>query len=107
MLSHPLLVEAIEREFVAVAIYNNRKGRDLEILKRYEEPAWNNPVVRFVDKKGKDLIARRDGVYSVAGIAGRMVAVLKVLKRPVPGYLEMLAVRQEARFLRKATFAMF
>ena len=72
MLSHPLLVEAIENEFVPVAVHNNKSGRDAEILKRYQVPAWNFPGVRFVDARGKDLIARRDRVWSMPGIAARM-----------------------------------
>src|SRR5436190_13685181 len=32
-LSHPLLVEAIETEFIPVAIYNSKPGKDEEILK--------------------------------------------------------------------------
>ena len=107
MLSHPLLVEAIENEFVPVVIHNNKKGRDAEILKRYEEPAWNNPVVRFVGADGADLIARRDRVWSMAGIASRMVMALKAAKRPVPGYLESLALDTRPKFIQKASFAMF
>jgi hypothetical protein len=42
VLRHPLLVEAIETEFVPVFVYNNRGGRDAEILARYGEPSWNN-----------------------------------------------------------------
>ena len=107
MLSHPLLVEAIENEFVPVAVHNNKQGRDAEILKRYAEPAWNNPVVRFLDARGKDLIPRRDRVWSVPGIAARMVMALKTAKRPVPGYLELLVLGSRPKFLTKASFAMF
>ena len=107
MLSHPLLVEAIENEFVPVAIHNNKSGRDAEILKRFSEKAWNNPVVRFVDGKGKDLVARRGGIYSASGIAARMVTALQTAKRPVPGYLRLLTVGATPKFLRKASFAMF
>ena len=107
MLSHPLMVEAITAEFVPVVIHNNKKGRDLEVLKRYGEPTWNNPVVRFVDGRGKDILPRKDRVWSVAGVAGRMVAALRAAKREVPGYLALLAVPERSRFLQKATFAMY
>ena len=107
MLSHPLLVEAIEQCFVAVAIHNNKPGRDAEILQRFQEKSWNNPVVRLVDGAGKDLVARRGGVYSVAGIAGRMIKALAAAKRPVPGYLQVLAGVPAKRYLHKATFAMY
>jgi hypothetical protein len=107
VLSHPLLVEAIETLFTPVAIYNNVKGRDAVILKRYEEPSWNNPVVRFVDAKGVDLIPRRDRVWSPSGIAARMAEALAAAKRTVPEYLRLLALPTEKKFLRKASFAMF
>jgi hypothetical protein len=58
VLSRPLIVEEIETYFVPLAIYNNRGGQDAEVLQRYNEPAWNNPVVKIVDEKGKDLVAR-------------------------------------------------
>ena len=38
VMSHAPIVEAVEREFIPVLIYNNRRGKDAEILKRYEEP---------------------------------------------------------------------
>src|SRR5205085_11873279 len=63
-LSQPLLVEAIETCFVPVAIHNSAGGADAAALKRFGEPAWNNPVVRFVDAGGNDLIPRRDGAWS-------------------------------------------
>ncbi len=102
MLSHPLLVEAIETEFVPCCIYNNKKGTDAKILKRYREPAWNNPVVRFVAAKGKDIIPRQDGVWSLGGIAARMV---QVLDKP-PAYLQLLATESKKQGKKKATFAM-
>ena len=106
-MSHPLLVEAIETEFVPVAVYNNIKGKDLEVLKRYKEPTWNNPVTRFVDARGADLIPRKDRVWSLAGTASRMVLALKAAGRKVPGYLELLAASGRPKFLTKASFAMY
>ncbi len=96
ILSDPLFVEAIEVEFVPLAILNNKPGRDAEILQRYGEPAWNNPVVRFLDANGSDLIARRDRVWTPREIGARMVAALRAAGRPVPKYLD-LAVRGTAR----------
>src|SRR5688572_26471260 len=68
-LSHPLLVEAAETEFVPLAIYNNVGGHDREILNRYDEPTWNNPVVRIVDARGRPLVSRLNGDYSKHGLA--------------------------------------
>ena len=47
-LSHPIVVSAAESEFVPLAVYNNVAGKDAEVLKAFNEPAWNNPVVRFL-----------------------------------------------------------
>ena len=57
MLSHPLLADLIELEFVPVVI-NNRGdrgsiGENDEVLELYSEPRLNNPVVRFVDSAGE------------------------------------------------------
>src|SRR6187551_2627078 len=56
VLTHPLLVEAVETHFIPLAIHNNKSGKDAEVLKQYNEPAWNNPVVRIVDSNGADLV---------------------------------------------------
>ena len=103
-LSHPLLVEAMEDLFVPVAIFNNKKGKDEQILKAFKEPAWNNPVIRYLDKNGKDIIDRQDGVWNVSGTAQRMVAALTAAKKDVPTYLRVLAEPVKSKSV--ATFAM-
>lgn len=105
VLSHPLLTAAIEQCFVPIVVRNNVEGREKEVLQRYQEPAWNNPVVRFVDAQGADLIARKDGVWDVHGIASRMVEVLEKGKAPVPGYLR-IARDESAPKPTTAVFAM-
>ncbi len=104
VLSHPLVVEAIENEFVPVAIYNNEGGADRAVLRRFGEPAWNNPVVRFVDADGRDLIPRVDRVWSTHGIATRMIASLEAAGRAAPGYLRIAAEESRARTTQRATF---
>ena len=64
MLKKPPLVEAIEDLFVPLAIYNNKRGHDEEVLAIYKEPAWNNPVLRVVDAEGKSIIDRLSGQYT-------------------------------------------
>ena len=81
------MVEAIEDHFIPVVVYNN-KSEDVTILKSFGEPSWNNPVVRFLDKDGKDLIRRKAGVWSISGLAKRMSATLKAANRKVPKFLE-------------------
>ncbi len=90
-LSNPLLVEAIESEFVPLAIHNNRPGEDATVLALFGEPAWNNPVMRFLDAQGRDVVPRRDGLYGTHEIAARLLAVLVAAKRPVPQYLRLVS----------------
>jgi len=105
VLSHPLLQEAIEDAFVPVLVRNNVDGEEGKVRERFEEPPWNNPVVRFVDATGKDLIPRKDGVWDANGIAQRMVATLQKAKRPVPGYLT-IALQESAKKTATAVFQM-
>ncbi len=87
-LSHPLVVDAIESEFVPLAV-NNRTGRDGGLLARYGEPAFNNPVVRYFAAGGEELLPRRAGVWGAAETVERMVEALRAARRPVPAYLEL------------------
>ena len=105
MLSHPLLVEAVDSEFVACAIYNNKKGKDASVLKRFKEPALNNPVVRYLDHKGKNVIPRKDSVWSLHAATSRTVEALEAGKRSVPAYLRLLVEESKGK-KKKATFAM-
>ncbi|MGE3809832.1 MAG: VPGUxxT family thioredoxin-like (seleno)protein, type 2 [Gemmataceae bacterium] len=106
-LSHPVVVDAAARCFVPVAVYNNVKGKDLDILKQFKEPAWNNPVFRFLDAEGKDIIPRKDGVWTTAGVLARMVQALEAAKQPVPDYLRLVADEHNPKKRATATFAMF
>jgi len=71
-------VKAIEGKFVPLAIQNNTGGMDAKILGQYGEPSWNNPVVRFIDATGKDIIERKGQIYSLSAIKARMENALKV-----------------------------
>jgi hypothetical protein len=105
-LSHPLIVDAAE-EFVPIAIYNNVGGKDAEILKRFSEPAWNNPVVRFLDENEKDVIPRKEGVYSVAELVDRMVLALEKAERKVPEFLRLVRFEQNPKSRDVGVFAMY
>jgi len=100
----PLLVEAIEDQFIPVVIFNNKK-QDEALLESFGEPSWNNPVVRFLDKQGKDLIPRKDSVWDVAPLAARMGASLEAAGRKTPPYLRSLALGWRYS-LPRASFAM-
>lgn len=69
-------MKSIESQFIPLLVYNNKGGRDAELLKKYKEPAWNFPVVRFVDGRGHDLLDRQDRIYTVEGIRKRMKRAL-------------------------------
>ena len=105
-LSHPLVVDAAQ-EFIPVAVYNNVSGKDAVWLKRFEEPAWNNPIVRFVSAEERDLIPRKSGVYSVGEVFSRMVMSLERAERPVPEYLKIAKAEYAPAKRETATFAMF
>lgn len=90
VLSHPLIVETIENYFIPVTIFNNKRGKDLEILNKYNEPTWNNPVVRIVNSKGKDIVKRVNGNYSEAGLVDAMMEGLIQSGHLVPDYLDLL-----------------
>ncbi len=105
-LSQPLLVEVLEDEFVPVLVYNNQAGRDAELLAKYDEPAWNNPVLRFLDVRGVDVLPRKDGVWSTAAVAARLVEALAAAKRPAPAYLKNLASELGAK-RQRALFTMY
>ncbi|MCH6259071.1 thioredoxin family protein [Puniceicoccaceae bacterium K14] len=107
VLSHSLIVEAIEELFIPVAVFNNREGEDRKVLDQYKEPSWNFQVVRYLDKDGKDIIPREDQIWTVAETAKRMVSVLKAYHRPVPKYLSTLAIHEVDDNLKTAAFAMY
>ena len=90
VLTHPLMVEAIETLFVPLAIFNNKKGADAKILSQYGEPAWNNPVVRIIDADGENLIPRIAGDYSALTLVQKMKGVLRESGTPIPAYLDLL-----------------
>jgi hypothetical protein len=104
-LSHPIVVDAAS-EFVCVAVYNNVSGGDEKILKKYAEPAWNNPVVRFVDAAGKDILPRHADDYTTAGLLARMTEALEKAGQDVPEYLRLVNAEYNPSKRETATFAM-
>lgn len=98
------MVEAIEDLFIPVLIYNNKAGADADLLKQFKESSWNNPVTRFIDENGVDLIERKDGVWQMQAMARRMVKALKAADQSVPRFLTDLAINKSG--LEVATFGM-
>ena len=108
VLTHPLLVEAVEEEFIPVLVYNNRRsGMDAKLLRQYGEPSWNYQVIRFVDASERDLIPRRDRIWDLGSLAARMMEALEAADREVPLYLSSLAVEYDTNNLRTAVFGMY
>jgi hypothetical protein len=107
-LSHPLIVEAIETHFVPVCIYNNKGGKDGEALKLFNEPAWNNPVVRIVGADYQDIVPRMPQFNSPAQLLTGMRQALEKGNQKAPKYLGLLEEEYLAREtgLETATFTM-
>jgi len=110
VLSHPLIVDAIENEFIPLAIFNNVKGHDREILNHFGEPTWNNPVVRIVNNKGKNLINRLGGNYTSYGLVNYMLVALGTGFYGQPEYLKIAAAELQkghSSQLSEATYSMY
>lgn len=105
-LSHPLLVEAIEDLFVPLVVFNNKGGDDARALERYDEPSWNNPVVRYLDAEGEDVLARRDRVWSTGAVAARTAEALRAAGDDVPRWLTLVVDETNAGNAETTTFAM-
>lgn len=90
VLSNPLLVEAIEDLFIPLVIHNNKGGKDRQTLKQFNEPSWNNPVVRIVDANGKNLTPRVAGNYSAKGLYLAMHDALVKTYAEIPEYMNLL-----------------
>lgn len=80
VLSDPKVVAAIEGDFIPLLIHNNKGGEDGRIRKKFGEPAWNYQVVRFLDSDGRDIIPRKDRVWTAPEIMGRMQKALAKTK---------------------------
>lgn len=105
-LQHPVVVAAAQSEFIPVVVYNNRQGKDAKILRKFGEPSWNNPVIRFLNHQQKDLIPRRQK-YSSEFLITQIVNALKAADKKIPLYLQLALEEYQTKGLQKATFAMY
>lgn len=101
VLKHPVIVDAAKL-VVPVAIYNNVSGADRQVLERWREPAWNNPMLRFIDADERELSSRMEWSEGVAGLARHLAESLEKTKQPVPQWLSLTAAQPK----EKLTFAM-
>ena len=90
VLSHPLMVEALENAFIPLAIFNNKNGADKKILEKFNEPSWNNPVVRIIDSDGNNIVKRVNNDYSALTLCEKLKEALTLRNTPIPPYLDIL-----------------
>ena len=90
VMSHALIAELIETYFVPVVVYNNLKGEDAKMLTKYGEPSWNNPVLRIVDGKGKDIIPRHASKYEPGSVISCLNKGIFQSGKLVPEYARLL-----------------
>ena len=90
VLSHPLIVEVIESCFIPLCIYNNKGGSDKVILDKFNEPSWNNPVVRIINEKGSDIVQRQANFRSPAETVSTIIKALKSSGKSVDQYIQIL-----------------
>lgn len=98
-------MEAIETAFHPVLVYNN-KDEDAKLLARFEEPSWNNPVVRFLAEDAGDVIPRKDRVWTSAALVERLELALEAADRELPPYLELAREELVVERRKRAVFAM-
>ncbi len=89
-----------------LAIQNNRSGADAQVLARYGEPAWNNPVVRYFGHEGGELLPRGDRDWSEHRFATRMIAALEAARVAAPAWLALVAEETDGAELERAVLAM-
>ena len=89
VLSHPFIVEVVESHFVPLAIFNNKGGEDREVLKKFKEPSWNNPVVRIINEEEFGLVDRLSGDFSLLGVAERIHSAMIATNQVVPEYFNL------------------
>ena len=90
------MVDAAHTLFTPVAIYNNTKDdEDAKTRQAFEEPSWNNPVVRIVDTERKDVVKRHANDWSLAGLLGVMKAAREKRGEDLPRWFTLFE-REEA-----------
>ena len=107
-LSDPFIVEAIEDNFIPLAIHNNKKGADADVLKKFNEPAWNNPVVRIIKSNERDLVGRMANRWSPSDLLATVIKGIEKLGKDVPAYLTLHQQELNGQDnIKEANLAMF
>ena len=90
VLRHPLMAELIEDKFVPLVIFNNHPGDDNHILRKFKEPAWNNPVIYFLDKSRNSIIPKLENNYYPLSMYYKLKELLLKTGNTVPAYFQLL-----------------
>ena len=107
-MTHPLVVEAIETYFVPLAIYNNKGGSDADILRKFDEPSWNNPVSRIINPNSeKDITNRLNGKYDMAHLVSFISNGILESGKLIPEYLDVLYQEVTSVDLRETHLSMY
>ncbi len=107
-LSDPFIVEAIEDYFIPLAIYNNNKGDDAAILKKFNEPSWNNPVVRIIGTNERDLVKRMGNRWTPSHLIETITAGIESQGSEAPAYLSLRLEETEGqKNIKEANLAMY
>ena len=108
VMSNPLVVDVIENEFIPLCIFNNKGGADAQVLKKFREASWNNPVVRIINPTGKD-ITQRMGSFHPKQIVNGIADALKKTQHKIPPYFKLLQQQVNAQYgsTEKAVFPMY
>lgn len=108
LLTHPHVVEAIESYFVPLVIFNNKGGADAQILEKFGEPSWNNPVVRIIDAQSeKDVVNRLNGRYDMESLTNTIKNGILASNNLIPEYMNLLHKEHSVKDLRETHFAMY
>ena len=100
-------MDAAENSFIPICVYNNTKNdADALILGKFKESAWNNPVVRFIDRNEKDIVRGITRKWTVPALVNAMLKTLKKKNKNAPEYLKILA-REEIAKKRGTQTAVF
>ncbi|KAJ3195672.1 hypothetical protein HK101_011414 [Irineochytrium annulatum] len=92
VLAHPLIVELIETLTTPVAVRNNTQSEpDISIMRRYGEPAWNNPVARLVSPRtGADVAQRLSDIYAPRDVMAWLLSSLSTAVA-LPAWVDIAA----------------
>lgn len=107
VMHHPLIIELIESYFVPLAVYNNKGGMDAVVLKKYNEPAWNNPVMRIIDGGGKDLIDRLSGEYKLSAVITYIRKGMQKNGKLIPLWVQNLETELTTIHTKEITMEMY